>query len=247
MTLRNRNSNAPLLPSLARLKAGGALFALLVAVSSAGAVPGLAIGGDKSAEGGEAHRTAEAARISDEMERLAQRKAWSGVDRLYRKLEALEVSPTLEDYMHGAYASRELGDVLTVRTRLKAAAREHQSKEIVEWLWKIDNTYGRVELVSVPQRSTTLEAAVMPFDPDQRKAVEAAIASVGDNGVFVGMLPEGEFSFSGQQFKVEPGISVRIEVSPRVRRHGPIAPVIVYPDGQGPGADSESPPPQESP
>ncbi len=203
--------------------------------------------GSDRVEQGDAHRAAEAARISDELERLAQRNAWSGVDRLYRKLEALGVDPTLEDYMHGAYAARELGDVLIVRTRLKAAARSHQSKEIVEWLWKIDNTYGRVELVSVPQRSTTLEAAVMPFDPDQRKAVEAAIASVGDNGVFVGMLPEGEFSFSGQQFKVEPGISVRIEVSPRVRRHGPIAPVIVYPDGKAPGASNESPSTEESP
>ena len=224
----------------------GPLGGLVVALALGGARLTVASAGDKP-RADDAHRTAEAARISDEMERLAQRSAWAGGDRLYLKLEALGVTPTLDDYMHGAYAARELGDVLTVRTRLKAAARAHQSKEIVEWLWKIDNTYGRVELVSVPQRATTLEAEVMPFDPDQRKAVEAAIASVGDNGVFVGMLPKGEFSFSGQEFKVETGISVRIEVSPRVRRHGPIAPVIVYPDGQGPSADTESPPPQESP
>jgi hypothetical protein len=190
---------------------------------------------------------AEHARISDEMDRLAERKAWTGVDRLYRKLETLQVEPSLNDYMLGAYASRELGEVIEVRDRLKSAARTHQSKEIVEWLWKIDNTYGRVELVSVPPRSTTLEAGVMPFDPDQRKAVEAAIRSVSDDGMFVGMLPEGEFTFSGQQFKVEPGISVRIEVSPRVRRHGPIAPVIVYPDGKPVDASSEAPPHQETP
>lgn len=170
--------------------------------------------------------------MSDELERLSTRKAWAGVDRVYRKLEALGVEPTLEDYMHGAYAARELGDVLALRERLKSAARVHQSKEVVDWLWKLDNTYGRVELVSVPERSTVLEAAAMPFDPDQRKAVEGAISSAADNGVFVGMLPEGQYSFGGQEFKVEPGISVRIEVSPRVRRHGPIAPVIVYPDGK---------------
>jgi hypothetical protein len=184
---------------------------------------------------------AEHARISDEMERLADRKVWSGVDRLYRKLEPLGVEPTLEDYMLGAYAARELGQVLSVQERLKSAARVHQSKDIVEWLWKIDNTYGRVELVSVPPRSTTFEAGVMPFDPDQRKAVEAAIQSVADDGMFVGMLPVGEFTFSGQAFKVEPGLSVRIEVSPRVRRQGPIAPVIVYPDGKPADATSEAP------
>lgn len=193
------------------------------------------------------HEEAEHARISDEMERLSQRKAWSGVDRLFRKLEAMSIDPSLENYMHGAYAARELGDVMSVQARLKAAAKSHQSKEIVEWLWEIDNTYGRVELVSVPERATTLEVARMPFDPDQRKAVDAAIAAVGDNGVFVGMLPEGEFTFSGQQFKVEPGISVRIEVSPRVRRHGPIAPVIVYPDGKGAGTGTETPSKQETP
>lgn len=198
--------------------------------------------------GGEDQRLeAEHARIADEMERLGERNVWSGVDRLYRKLEALGVDPTLDDYMLGAYAARELGQVLAVRDRLKSAARMHQSKDIVEWLWKIDNTYGRVELVSVPPRSTTFEAGVMPFDPDQRKAVEAAVQSVADDGMFVGMLPIGEFTFSGQAFKVEPGLSVRIEVSPRVRRQGPIAPVIVYPDGKPVDSTSDNSPKQETP
>jgi len=209
-------------------------FGRVVGLALALSAPTLAIAAE---EGDSRHREAEHARLSDEMERLAQRKAWKGVDRLYLKVEGMGLTPTLEDYMHGAIAARELGNVLNVRKRLKSAARTHQSKEIVEWLWEIDNNYGRVELLTEPHRSTTLEAAKMPFDPDQRKAVEAAIASAADDGIFVGMLPEGEFTFAGQQFKVEPGISVRIEVSPRVRRHGPVAPVIVYPDGQPPGAE----------
>jgi hypothetical protein len=181
------------------------------------------------------HREAEQARLSDELERLSQRKAWAGVNRVFVKMEAMELIPSLDDYMRGAVAARELGQVLDLRKRLKAAAKAHQSKEIVEWLWKIDNTYGRVELLTVPSRSTTLEAKKMPFDPDQRKAVESAIDSVADDGIFRGMLPEGESTFAGQQFRVEPGIAVRIEVSPRMRRHGPVAPVIVYPDGKPSG------------
>lgn len=190
--------------------------------------------------GEDRHRTAEHARLSDELERLAQRKAWAGVDRVFKKMEAMELTPSLDDYMRGAVAARELGRVLELRSRLKAAAKAHQSKEIVEWLWKIDNTYGRVELLTTPTRPSTLEADTMPFDPDQRKSVEAAIQSVADDGIFQGMLPEGAFTFAGQQFKVEPGIAVRIEVSPRVRRQGPVAPVIVYPDGQPPGAETPS-------
>ena len=92
--------------------------------------------------------------------------------------------------------------------------------------------FGAAEpLVADPEKVAT----------DQRKAVEAAIKSVADDGMFVGMLPVGEFTFSGQAFKVEPGLSVRIEVSPRVRRQGPIAPVIVYPDGKPVDAAPESP------
>jgi hypothetical protein len=73
----------------------------------------------------------------------------------------------------------------------------------------------------------------MPFDVNQRKAVEVATFTVGDDGSFIGLIPKGNYVFAGQPFSVEPGVSVRIEVSPRVRRQGLIDPVIIYRDTPG--------------
>jgi hypothetical protein len=188
---------------------------------------GLALLGSGRAAADEVN-DAEHDRIADEMEKLAQRQIWSGVERKYEDLVKLNCKLTEEDYLHGAYAARELGDVMAAYARLKAAAKINGTKEIVDWLWDIDNNYGQVELVSVPARSAVLDGGELPFDPNKRKAVEAAIKSSKIDGIFVGMLPKGEYSFAGQRFTVEPGISVRIEVSPKMRRQGLIDPVIVY-------------------
>lgn len=176
---------------------------------------------------------AEHDRLSDEMDRLAERKVWTGVERKFGELTALGTELSLEEWMLGAYSARELGDVLASYERLKRAARIKGTKEIVDWLWDLDNNYGHVELVAVPARAATLEASVMPFDPNQRKAVDAAVKRSKQDGRFVGMLPKGEYVFSGQKFEVVPGISVKIEVSPRMRRQGLIEPVIVFRESPG--------------
>ncbi|MFT5686216.1 MAG: hypothetical protein ACI8RZ_007172 [Myxococcota bacterium] len=104
---------------------------------------------------------------------------------------------------------------------------------MIDWLWEIDSNYGHVELLTVPNRSTELVVAEMPFDTSQRKAVEIAVAAASDDGTFSGLIPKGSYTFSGQSFMIEPGVSVRIEVSPRVRRQGIIEPVIIYRDTPG--------------
>jgi hypothetical protein len=232
----------PLLGSLRPLRCCAAL-ALLVALG----------GGSLPARADEVS-SAEHDRIADEMEKLVQRQIWTGVEKKFQELEKLGQKMTQRDYLNGAYAARELGDVRLAYERLQAAARIEGSKEIVDWLWDIDRNYGMVELLSVPNRATILEPNELPFDPNHRKAVEAAIKVAKSDGAFHGMLPRGEYSFGGQKFQVEPGVSVHIEVSPRVRRQGLIDPVIVYRSLPGsapvntapaPGVGPESPPPSE--
>lgn len=185
------------------------------------------------ARAGDDVAAAEHDRISDEMERLAERKIWPGVERKYAELESLDAPLTLDDLLIGAHAARELGDVAAAYTRLKAAAKIKGTKEIVDWLWDIDNNYGHVDLVAVPSRSAELTAVQMPFDPNQRRAVDAAIKKSKQHGAFRGLLPAGSYDFAGQKFEVVPGISVKIEVSPRMRRQGLIDPVIIVRDSPG--------------
>lgn len=176
----------------------------------------------------EGFEQAEHVRLSVEMERMAQRLAWKGVERKYQELLELGQPLTLSDHMHGAYASRELGDMSACYLRLKAAAEIEATKEIIDWLWDIDNNYGHVVLVTSPPRLAVLKAAVIPFDPNQRNAIESAVQSVREDGDYSGLLPLGEYVFAGQGFKIEPGITVRIEISPRMRRQGIVEPVIEY-------------------
>ncbi|MCK6507399.1 hypothetical protein L6R53_29215 [Myxococcota bacterium] len=189
---------------------------------------------------------AEHDRLSDEIDKLASRQVWSGVERKYRELERLGVQPTFDDLVHGATAARELGDVERCYQRLKGAAKLDATKDVVNWLWEIDSNYGHVELLTVPSRAAELEVAELPFDPNQRKAVDFAMASTRQDGIFVGMLPKGAYTFATQGFQVEPGLAVRIEVSPRVRRQGLIDPVIVYRDEYG-NPTTVSPAPQPPP
>ena len=176
----------------------------------------------------QAEAEAEHIRLSVEMERLAQRLTWNGVERKYLLLLELGVELNHSDHLHGAYAARELGDVAACYERLRAAAARDASKEVIDWLWDIDNNYGHVSLSTSPPRAAILTMNELPFDPNQRRAVDAAVALVREDGTFSGLLPRGPYAFAGQSFTVEPGISVRIEVSPRARRQGVVEPVILY-------------------
>lgn len=176
-----------------------------------------------------AEARAEANRLSDDLEKLAKRQVWSGVEKRFRELETLGVPLSQQDYLYGAYAARELGDVVSAYERLQSAARLGGSKEIVDWLWDIDHNYGNVELMMVPSRSVELVPEEMPLDPNQRKAVEAAVKAARDDGAYRGLLPQGKYSFAGVPFSAQPGVSVRIEVNPKTRKRGPAEPLIRYP------------------
>ena len=171
---------------------------------------------------------AERARVADDLAKLVQRQVWAGAERKYRELAGLGVQLGLDEHLSGATAARELGDIQSAYERLKLAAAVKSTKAVVDWLWDLENNYGHVELLTAPSRSAELAIDVQPFDPTQRKALETAIRVAKQDGSFSGMLPKGAYRFAGQPFTVEPGLSVRIEVSPRIRRQGLIDPVIKY-------------------
>ena len=174
-----------------------ALFLLLTALSSAG----------------QADR-AEYVRLSGELAKLAQRNAWTGVERTYQQLEALDgVELSYEDYLQGAHAARYQGDVAAARARLKAAQTlSADEREVIDWLWDIDTNYGQVSLYCDPG-ARELVVGQMPFEPNRARAVQFAQAQIADTGVFEGYLPGGEFTFGDYEFQVMPRVkAVRVDL-----------------------------------
>jgi hypothetical protein len=171
---------------------------------------------------GTAHATdvgeAEHIRLSGDIDQLAGRQLWPGVEKKFLELEKLGVEMSYDDLMHGAYAARALGNTQNAYDRLKIAAKIKGTREVVDWLFTIDANYGQVHLIATPPRGVALVPTELPFDPDQRLCVEGSVERVRKEGTFDGLLPRGNYTFAGQEFRVEPGIAVRIEVSPKMKK-----------------------------
>lgn len=154
---------------------------------------------------------AEYVRLSQELEKLASRNAWPGVERTYTDLVATGVSPSFDDHMYGAHSARELGDISAAHTRLLAANAIKEDKQVLDWLWEIDSTYGQVFLAADPG-ATELKAEVMPFEPDQAHAVEFAAAKIAETGMFEGYLPQGKYTFGDFEVNIQPRQSPRVDL-----------------------------------
>jgi len=160
------------------------------------------------------HEQGELARLLDDMESLAERQVWNGVDRRYEQMMELEgVSISREIHLTAAQASRSLGDMHATFERLERAASIKPTEEIEVWMREIQEEYARVELILEPARSVDLEAEVMPFAPAQRQQVELAISAMKQDGYFLGMLPEGAYFMGGERFEVVAGVDTRVDLS----------------------------------
>lgn len=152
-----------------------------------------------------AQNSAEAQRLRDEMEKLAKKNAWPGVERTYQKLIALKgITPTGDDHYHGAQAARATGDVAAVLDRLKKAKAAGHAN-VADWIGDIERNYGQVQIKKQKKSNRELKPAAMPFAPDQRSAIEFAAARIAKKGKFEGWLPKGDYTLGDQKFTVKPG------------------------------------------
>lgn len=148
---------------------------------------------------------AERLRLSDEAKKLAQRNAWSGVERTYEAMQKTRCELNFDEHFLGAQAARTLGKVFEMYERLTAAREIDPQQEIVDSLNAIETTYGRVHIKGDARRRPELNRPSMPFAPDQRKAIEWAKEVVAGTGSFRGMLPQGEYTVGDRTFTVEAG------------------------------------------
>lgn len=162
---------------------------------------------------------AEHERLSQEMRSLADRATWSGVDHVWRRIEALGVEPSQADHVVVARAAEARGNMANAMDHWQAASKlEGNHQELAASRSSaIAGGYGPVDLRTV-NPSAELRVLSMPFDPSARRAVDFAVAEAEDSGSFSGLLPPGEYTFEGRPFMAEPGISHQIHVTKKTRR-----------------------------
>ncbi len=164
-------------------------------------------------------KLAESMRLVEEMNKLAGRNAWAGVERNYDKLVALKIELSFDVHYMGAQSARYLGKTWEVYERLERAKAIDPQEEIVSSMKAIDLAYGRVDITGNPRKITGLTRAAMPFAPDERKSIEWAKTVVLETGSFYGMLPAGQYGFESCDFtfdvKADAGTSFSDVVIPK--------------------------------
>jgi hypothetical protein len=163
-------------------------------------------------------------RLSQELERLASKNAWAGVERTFQLLVETGVEPSFDDWVRGADAARARGDLAAAHSRLTAANAIREDRTVLEGLWDIDSRYGRVSLLCDADSYIELEPEHIAMDPDLLRSIEFAKARIHDGCRFVGLLPVGTYRFLDELVVVDPRVppvqvDLRgIEIDRRTRR-----------------------------
>ena len=147
---------------------------------------------------------AEHQRLSDQLKTLAERNAWSGVDRTFQQLQELGVEPTAGEWRIAALASATAGDAGTAHDRYAKSLEVEADDGAAHAVSDYTTNYGRVELLCKPG-TVDLQIDERPFQPDRARAVDFATLAVTEQGTFDGMLPEAVYTFGPYSFAVIPG------------------------------------------
>ena len=152
---------------------------------------------------------AEHLRLEEEMQKLASRSAWGGVESAYQELLVLATQGeplTFDDHQLGAQAAKALGNMAAAENRLRAALRIQDSPELLSEIENIEQIYAPVALSwEKGAEATELSIATMPFAPEQRNAVETAQNQLAEQKKFEGLLPLGDYTYGNQKFSIDPG------------------------------------------
>lgn len=167
---------------------------------------------------------AEYVRVSGELKRAAQRNAWKGVERHYQRALETGAKVSAEDHIIASQASKHIGDVGSMRTRLLAAVTvDPTNKDVIQQLTALDSQYARVRLKA--EVGTVLEDYERPFDPLKLKAVDFAIATMKETGAFNGLLPPGPYALKADPFELKAGQVFELDLSPPPPPEEPPVPV----------------------
>lgn len=147
---------------------------------------------------------AEADRLMMEMERLASKSAWKGVERTYTKLLSESKNLPAEAHLTAANAARQLGDATNASRRYLRAERVKPGSA-GNSLAQYRTAYGRLAVRRVEATCVSLTAAVRPFDPTLAEAIRFAQDELSTTGAFDGLIPAGDYTVGPYAVTVLPG------------------------------------------
>lgn len=175
----------------------------------------------------EVEKAAEKMRLIEELNKLAAKNAWAGVERSYMALTELRVELAFEVHYMGAQSARYLGKTWEVYQRLERARAIDATEEVVTGMDAITGAYGKVHIKGDARKRPVLDRPSMPFATDQRLSVEWGKTVVTETGSFDGMLPEGTYAIQGCfEFEVKAGQDWTDVVVPK--KCGGEAELVVY-------------------
>jgi hypothetical protein len=152
---------------------------------------------------------AEYARLSQEMELLAGKNAWAGVEKVYQQIQATGVPLTVPVLVRGAESAQAAGDVGATRERLLLASHkavDPEAEQIINWLYDLEKRYWHFRLRCDPESGLPpFEAKVQPFDPIGVRAIRFAQERMRADCAFSGMLPVGEYQLGSHAFVIVSG------------------------------------------
>ena len=167
---------------------------------------------------------AEMARILEDMKQFRESSNWVAVEKRYQQLSDFSKGePTVEMYLLGAEASRNLGNVSAMKVRLTRALAIEETSRIRQWHDSIDATYAPVTIKVSKKFETVpeLTIAMVPFLPDQQLALAFAKQTIQEKRKFQGYVPFGDYTIAGSTFTVSQGDTGTV--------------VVVKPDGNSAG------------
>lgn len=156
---------------------------------------------------------AEAVRLVQQMDKLAAKGAWTGVERAYEQLVSLKVPVAVQIHLMAAQAAQSRGDQTEAWRRfLRVLAVDGLHAEAHLQLATIQATYGEVTLTVHKKWSepVTLEAKDLGFDPEHFSALEKASSSLEEERTYHGLLPLGRYTLGPVAFEVIGGPPVAV-------------------------------------
>ena len=146
---------------------------------------------------------AEIERLTEDIEARAVKGQWSGVERLYNEIDALDI-PSPEVLYLGAQAAAQAGDAQTAFRRAIYAERGRQGSTegmFQRYVWE----YGRLAVHRLDRSCIRLTPLERPFDPVKSSAIDFAAKELEETGAFFGILPKGSYNLGPYRVDITGG------------------------------------------